>query len=395
MILLNQEKGTYEYKVNRKNSITLRNEFNQLVDSANYEPFKAELHKLKNRYPFKKRIESDQLLKQSDFELSKNYGMINQSLIEGNYQKSISGLNTLPSIYSDISSYSDWYYLKGFAFEKLGLPDSARIMYDHFLRYSSQKFSSRFRGHRDDDINDRTYIAERKYANNYLQHRENTRSVEFTPIQPKYYFGSIQPGYSLNNEDLARNSRGILMLSFGIDLNGDFTSGLQYYYKINERYSLNPRYSTSGNMTELSLGAPIQLYKSENNRFGVKFTPFLNYLSIDSITFNNQQYPVKDHLLNFGARISAGYYLSQNLAIGAYYQTNFYNEGNRFQSKNSNIELWIKDDYDVSLYYNIYKGFSLKSGVRNSDLVAGIVWSCWEISYDISNPGLIFRIDMY
>ncbi len=394
-ILLNQEKGIYEYQVNRKNSITLRNEFHQLVDTANYEPFKVELHQLKNRYPFKKRLERDQLLRKSDFELSKQYGMINQSLIEGDYQKSMAGLKILPTIYPDIYNYSDWYYLKGFAFENLGLADSARIMYDHFLKYSSQKFSLRFRGHRDDDVNDRIYIAERKYANNYLQHQENTQSVNFSPIKPKYYFGSNQPGYSLNNEDLTRNSFGILMLFFGMDLGSNFTGGFQYYYKINERFNINPRYATSGNMTELSLAAPIQLYKSENNQFGLKFTPFLNYLRIDSMTIDKQQYPVKDNLMNFGARISAGYYLYQNLAIGAYYQTNFYNEKNRFQSKNSQIELWIKDDYDVSLYYNIYKGFSLKSGVRNGDLVAGFVWSCWEISYNISNPGLILRTDMY
>jgi len=394
-ILLNREKGIYEYQVNRKYSVTLRNEFHQLVDTANYEPFKVELHKLKNRYPFNKRLESDKLLKHSDFELSKQYGMINQSLIDGDYQKSLVGLNILPTIYPDIYNYSDWYYLKGFALENLGLADSAWIMYDHFLKYSSQKFTSRFRGHRDDDVDDRIFITERKYANNYLLHKENTHSVNFSPIKPKYYFGSIQPGYTLNNEDLTRNSRSIFTLLLGIDLNGDLTSGLQSYFKINERFNINLRYATSGNMTEFSLAAPIQLYKSENNQFGIKFTPFMNYLSIDSITLNKHQYLVKENLMNFGARISAGYYLFQNLAIGAYYQTNFYNENNKFQSKQSQIQLWIKDDYDVSLYYNIYKGFSLKSGVRNDDLVAGFVWSCWEISYDISNPGVIFRVDMY
>ena len=57
--------------------------------------------------------------------------------------------------------------------------------------------------------------------------------------------------------------------------------------------------------------------------------------------------------------------------------------------------MWMINEYDVSLYYNIFKGFSLKTGVKNDDLVAGIMWSCWEISYNISNPGLILRVDMY
>ena len=98
-----------------------------------------------------------------------------------------------------------------------------------------------------------------------------------------------------------------------MDINGDFTSGFQYYYKFNERFNINPRYATSGNMTEFSMGAPIQLYKSENNQFGLKFTPFLNYLKIDSMTIDKQQYPVKDHFMNFGARISAGYPLEHTI----------------------------------------------------------------------------------
>ena len=394
-IVYNGEKGIYEYRLNRKNSITLRNQYQQLVDTSNYGHFKDELASIKNRYPFKKRLEIDHQLKKSDFELSKLYGTINQLITEGDYQKSLEKLNSLSSLYPDIYKYSDCDYLKGYAFEKLGLPDSAKISYGHFLKYSSQKLSSRFRGHRDDDLDDSIFIAERNYANNYHLNREQTKSVSFYPIQPKFYYGSIQPGYTLNREDLAKNSRGILMFLFGTDMNGYFSGGYQYYYQINERFNINPRYATSGNITEYSLAAPIQVYKSENNQFGLKFTPFVNYLSIDSLKIDEQMYPIKEKLLNFGARISAGYYPFQHLAIGAYYQTNFYNEKNPFQSKKSDIELWMFNEYDVSLYYNIFKGFSLKTGVKNDDLVAGIMWSCWEISYNISNPGLILRVDMY
>ena len=394
-IIYNEEKGIYEYRLNRKNSITLRNEYQQLVDTINYGHFKDELASIKNRYPFKKRLEIDHQLKKSDFELSKLYGTINQLITEGDYQKSLEKLNSLSSLYPDIYKYSDCDYLKGYAFEKLGLPDSAKILYSNFLKYSSQKLSSRFRGHRDDDLDDSIFIAERNYANNYHLNREQTKSVSFYPIQPKFYYGSIQPGYTLNREDLAKNSRGILMFLFGTDMNGYFSGGYQYYYQINERFNINPRYATSGNITEYSLAAPIQVYKSENNQFGFKFTPFVNYLSIDSLKIDEQMYPIKEKFLNFGARISAGYYPIQHLAIGAYYQTNFYNEKNPFQSKKSDIELWMFNEYDVSLYYNIFKGFSLKTGVKNDDLVAGIMWSYWEISYNISNPGLILRVDMY
>jgi len=394
-IVFNKEKGIYEYRFNRRVSITLRNEHQQLVDTTNYEKFRDELDSIKNHYPYRKRLENDGLLRKSDFRLASLYGSINQLIIAGEYQKSLDGLKRLTTLYPEIYEYSDGYFLKGTAFEKLGLADSAKIMYGQFLKYSSQKFSARFRGHRDDDLKDSNYSSERKYATNYLLDRKQTVSVSFTPIQPKYYFGSFQPGYTLNREDQARNSKGILTFLFGNDLMGDLTGGYQYYYPINERFNINPGYATSGNMTIFSLAAPIQLYKSRNNNFGLKFTPFVNYLSFDSLIVNQHKYRFNEHFLNFGARISAGYYPIEHLAIGAYYQTNFYNEANRFYSKKYNIELWIYDDYDVSLYYNIFKGFSLKSGIKNDDLVAGIYWYGWEISYDITRPGLILKVDMY
>jgi hypothetical protein len=116
---------------------------------------------------------------------------------------------------------------------------------------------------------------------------------------------------------------------------------------------------------------------------------------VDSVTIDDQKYALKENFMNFGARISAGYYPVQNLAIGAYYQVNFHDQNNPYQSKKTPIQLWLYNEYDVSLYYNIFKGFSLKSGIKNDDLVAGIIWSYWEILYDITSPGLILRMDLY
>ena len=173
-IVYNGEKGIYEYRLNRKNSITLRNQYQQLVDTSNYGHFKDELASIKNRYPFKKRLEVDNLLKKSDFELSKRYGTINQLIIEGDYQKSLVGLNRLSSLYPDIYKYSDCDYLKGFAFEKLGCADSIKIMGGHLLKYSSLKFSSKFHGQREFDFNDQIYTFQRQYAINYYLNREQT-----------------------------------------------------------------------------------------------------------------------------------------------------------------------------------------------------------------------------
>lgn len=173
------------------------------------------------------------------------------------------------------------------------------------------------------------------------------------------------------------------------------TFGTQFYYKLNKRIDINPRCTYSRNMSEFGLAMPIQIYKSENNNFGLKFTPFLNYLSIDSVKIDNTKYQFNENILNFGGRISLGYYLIQHFAIGAYYQYNFYNENNKIVNSKSQIAIWLKNEYDLSLYYNIYKGFSLKAGIKNNDFVAGLLWSGWEISYNITTPGLLLRVDMY
>ncbi|HLN72615.1 MAG TPA: hypothetical protein VK205_04930 [Prolixibacteraceae bacterium] len=394
-IVLNQKKGFYEYRLNAKNSIALRDKNQQLVDTSNYKYFREELADIKNRYPFKARIEKDGSLKKSDFEIAKSYGKINRLMIDGNYQQSLVELNKLRLLYPDIYKYTDVDYLKGTAYEQLGLADSAQVMYDHFLKYSSQKFSSRFRGHRDEDLNDGIFITERNHAKSYLLNKEQTTPLGIAPFEPKYYYASHQPGFTLNSEDIAKNSYGMLMLMFGSDTEGDLTSGFQYYYKINERFNLNPRFATSGNMSEYTLAFPIQVYKTENNQFGFKFTPFVNFLTVDSMTIEQRKYAVNEHFLNVGARISAGYYPYQHLAIGAYYQMNLHDKNNPYQSTKSQIQMWVNNEYDVSMYYNISKGFSLKSGIKNDDMVAGIVWGYWEILYNITTPGMIFRVDMY
>jgi hypothetical protein len=394
-IIFNQEKQLYEYQINKKNKVTLRNENQLLVDTSNYEAFKDELVRIKNNYPFKKRLENENLLKNIDMELSMQYAKVNQAILDNEFEKAIDELNTTTIIYPEIVKYSDCYFLKAFAFEKLGKLDSATFYYEKFISMSSQKYSARFRGYRDYDLNDSIFIAERNYSKNFMSVGNQDVSTNFTVIEPKYYYGSIQPGYTLNREDIPRNTQGLLMFLIGNDLSNEMTFGAQYYYRINDRININPRFVYSGNMKEFSLGLPIQIYKSKNNNFGLKLTPFVNYLGIDSVKVDDKKYLFNENVFNFGGRISVGYYPIQKLAIGAYYQYNFFNENNKILSNSSQIEVWIKNEYDLSLYYNIYKGFSLKAGVKNNDFVAGFFWSGWEIAYNISTPGLILKVDMY
>ena len=74
---------------------------------------------------------------------------------------------------------------------------------------------------------------------------------------------------------------------------------------------------------------------------------------------------------------------------------NFHNTNNPILTKNHNINLWRQNKYDLSLYYDISKGLSFKAGLYNGELVSGLFWSGWEIAYNITNPSLVLRIEMY
>ena len=213
-------------------------------------------------------------------------------------------------------------------------------------------------------------------------------------ISPKYYYGSFQPGYSYNSGDNPDYTFATLMFLFGTDFTETISFGAQAYFKLYKQVSINPKFVISPNITEYSLSTPIQVYKSESNHIGIKFTPFINYFKIDSLINQGTEYYVGDKFINFGARVSAGYYFANHFSVGAYYQYNFFNEQNKFLIDNR-IDIWANNEYDLSVYYNIIKGVSLKAGLKNNDIVAGFFLSGWEIGYNFTNPGIVLGVDMY
>ena len=152
---------------------------------------------------------------------------------------------------------------------------------------------------------------------------------------------------------------------------------------------------TSGNTNGLGVAVPIQVYKSANDRLGIKVSPFASFTHSDSIKFEDTNYGIGQSFFNFGAKFSVGYYLLPNLSVGAYYKYNFHNTNNPILTKNNNLNLWWNNEYDLSLYYDITKGLSFKAGVYNGDIVSGVFWSGWEVAYNITNPGLIVRVEMF
>ncbi len=394
-ITYNDKTQRYEYQINKRSAIHLRNEQLQLIDTINIKEFRIYLEQNKNNYLINNSNEKDGLLKKTDSELAVLYRNANQKLIKGEYREAINKLNKIEDLYSDINKFSDFYFLKAYAFEESGRSDSADFYYTNFLNYSSQTYTNKFRGNRDIDIGDSIYINERNYAAAYLLGTIPVQKPNFILINPKYYYGSYQPGYTYNPEDSHKNTFGTLMYLFGTDFLTEMSAGVQLFINLNKTVNIIPRFFVSPNLYEFSFATPLQVYKSENNNIGVKFTPYIKYLNVRKLEDGYIEYIINENVFSFGGRLSAGYYPYHNFSIGAYYQYNFFNEQNRLLLFDNRVEFWQYNEYDLSAYYNIFKGISLKAGVKNNDIVAGLFLSGWEISYNFTNPGIVLGVDMY
>lgn len=386
----------YKYPIFQNTSIFVRNENDRLIDKDNIDSFYVELEKKEFKYSFKESLENDKYLKFTDLKITKLYTEINQHIESKEFNSALSKLNQLEAVYPAIVKFSDVHFLRAITYGQTDSLDKAKESYADFLNYSSGKYSARFRGNRDLDLNDSIWGLQRKYAREKLSDpTANNYSLFLSDITPKYHYNSFQPGFLLNPEDYSRGVKWVTMLIFGMDYSNRFGLGYQVNRKLKSNLDLNLWAMASGNTTGLGGGVPIQVYKSPDDRFGIKLSPFASFSYTDSITVDDTNYRIRQVLVNFGAKLSGGYYLLPNLALGAYYKYNFHNTNNPILTKNHNINLWWHNELDLSLYYDISKGLSFKAGLYNGDIVSGLFWSGWEIGYNITNQSFIVRIEMY
>ena len=257
-----------------------------------------------------------------------------------------------------------WHFWDGYAREKAGDSLQAEIKYREYLRYSSKKYSERFRGYKYADTNDSLWLQQRNYARDFLNEEPAKNPISFQPITPKYYFNSLQPGYGLNDETLAENRQGLIFIGLATNLSSDLALSMQFYKSLNKYFDINPGYFTSGNMKVASLAIPVQLYLSENNNLGLKFSPFIHYSNITKLDIDGIEWETDENIFNFGFKISGGYYFMQRLSLGAYYTWYYHNKNYPYNLKTQPLNVWWNNQYDVSLYLNISKGFSFKAGVK-------------------------------
>jgi hypothetical protein len=392
----NDRKELFEYSLNKRQSLILRNDSNQLVTSSNIDQFKQELEQNKFRYPLQQRQENSGKIRNSDRELTSAYSNISTQILNKDYNRALGEINTMKTLYPDAIRYSDVLFLEGYCYEQLQDTYSSSIAYSNFLRYSSGKYSALFRDYRDFDKNDSLWLLQRNYAKAFLL-EENPLIAEdiFSEIKPRFFYSSFHPGYNMNRESLIRGAIGHIWLLPDFSNFSNVTLGMQTYHKLNDVFDINPGIFFSNDIMGANLALPVQLYKSENNNLGVKISPFLNYARIDSLTLDRKKYNVDKSIVNWGAKISLGYYLTQKWSLGTYYKYNSYNAQKPLRIESQDIAIWRDNIFDASAYYHIFTSFSLKTGIRNGRFVAGFLLNGLECSFDFSRSEFIVQLDMY
>ncbi len=388
---LNPHSQVYEAK-HGGSMVPLRLKSGVLVDSANFDTFRIELALNGNRYPFSRRKEPSVLLKQSDWTMATYFNAIHAAITHEDYNQVFAYARAIRSNYRQADLFSNLAFLEGYAFEQLGLNAEAKKSYTRFLSYSSQTFSQLQRGYEDADPSDSLYLEQRNAARQFVNGNRAMHVFEFPPIPPKHHVTPNQPGFLITTSTSTKRrlSPGI---SLGRDFRDDVSLGLRLSSPLSTSARLVVQVDVSRNTAMGTLGLPLQLYRSENNSLGIKFSPFATC----SYLFDNQvidDISNQHSYVNGGLQLSAGYFLLPNVSLGGVYTYQLRNVP--FQiSETGGQRHPNKDVFDLSLYWGLLDNLSLKAGVKNKDIVIGCFLSGWEISWSINQQRLILSSNLF
>jgi len=326
--------------------------------------------------------EPSALLKSSDWTIATYFNAIHTAITNKDYNDVFAYAREIRAIYPQADCFSNLTFLEGYSFEQIGLADEAKKSYTRYLTLSSQTFSRLQRGYADADPNDSIYLEQRNAANQFVNGNRAMHVFDFPPIPPKYYVTPNLPGF-LENECTRPDKRLSFGLSLGRDYLSDVSLGIRCTRSLSKTTQLVLQTDVSKNSIEGTLGLPLQLFRTENNNFGIKISPFLTYSylfdsPLPSFTVSNQS-----NYVNGGLQVSAGYFVLPTVSVGGVY-THYL--------RDMPLE---KNSYDLSLYWGLLENLSLKAGVKNKDIVVGCFLSGWEISWSLNHQRLILSSTLF
>jgi hypothetical protein len=389
---LNKENNFYTYKY-RGEHLAIRNFDNSLVTPSNIKPFLLEIDSCNYRYKIEQILETDYFINRDDATLVNLYSGIITSININNPDAAFYFALQFKNLHPQYFKYSDVDFLEGKAWELKNNRDSSIYYYNRFLTYSSRKYPSRFRGYMFNDSAKLMFSKEREYANFFVADNSIDRpGIMFQPIIPKFYYQSFHPGYVLNREDIGMK----MFVLPGFSLMGSTSEitywGLNTAFLINEKFVLYLAASSSDFQNDYMIAAPYQLFKASNNRLGVKITPMLY---VNTFKKTSRSAKVSAPYMNGGVAVSLGYQLNCKFSFGVSYLGYFYNQYYKHKVENSDNELYLENEFDISMYYQMLKGISLKAGALNGNLTLGFVFTGSFLGYNSRNRGLSYKFSVH
>jgi hypothetical protein len=391
-IKYDSERDLYYYYKYQRNLI-LRNDSSKVVRKENFHDFLYQLSATDLQYNFEKCLEKDLVLANSDFQLEKQYSLVQTMLNENKYKEALDYTGKAETLYPSLIYFSDFSFLKALAYERLQISDSALTNYKLFLDKSGQKYSARFNGYVFADTENLEYISERVYALNYAQNRRQINELpQFKPIIPKYYYDSFSQGFVSNTDDYAYRKNTLFTPLIGTDFNKNLILGIGAFRRISMRTYIFPYAYYSNGSAGISAAMPIQLYQQQNNFRGIKLSPIISFSYVKYIRENSTNVNVNSEFFNFGAKLSARQFLNQKFSIGSHYLYYFFNGRHKYNLSNNHY-IWNSNEFDVSLYYHMIKGYSLRGSLINGSPAIGLQIAGLILQYKIKNQqlGLVFE----
>ena len=386
-ISFNNRKNFFEYK---DNPVRLKNM--ELVDSSNINIYRKELSLQVKPKHYILEENAALILQSADIELARTYSDIQKNLKARDFSRALTNIRLLYYSYPEIIYFSDCLFLEAQAYEGMGNIDSAKVIYNRFLRFSAQKHSGCFHGNIYADTNDTDYVAERNYSMAFINGIHSLLHLQDTSILvPKYFHESFQPGYLENEDEAEKSKTDIIKIFLCEDRFNKIGIGTQVYasYKNKNAITLGAYETKAG--VGLKLSTPCQIFKAKNNRFGFKIVPFFSYFITSEKYF--PEYLSKS-IPNIGANLSIGYYLSPNIALGSYFEYYYFNKQNAYSMPGTSFQFFDKNLYDASMYFNILRHLSIKAGINNNYPCVGIYQSGFELSYRMFKNDVILRISL-
>jgi hypothetical protein len=274
----------------------------------------------------------------------------------------------------------------------LSKTDSARLCFTKFLKFSGSKYSLRFRGYYFSDSANIQFASEKQYALSFLKYeKQDSASFFKLDISQKYYYESFSQGFVLNHEDFGNRKIIPGIAIRGIN-NGNYLYGFGCNLIVSEKMVVNAQFSFTNYNIGALVDVPLQLFKSSDNSFGIKLTPLVYYQFVRKSASHES---VNDGYIDPGAGFSAGYHFNQKLYVGASYLYYFFNQYNKINLKNKKTGTYQLNEIDISLYYQLIKGISVKAGLVNGSPVFGLTLTGTFLGYEFKTKSLALKPGIY